>query len=76
MKKFMFIVLDRYDVSKSISEVFESELSNLEDVLISKLCELWGISLEMFEERDYKVKKSNVSVGVDCEEESYLIVEI
>ena len=76
MKKFMFIVLDRYDVSKSISEVFESELSNLEDVLISKLCELWGISLEMFEEGDYKVKKSNVSVGVDCEEESYLIVEI
>ena len=76
MKKFMFIVLDRYDVSKSISEVFESELSNLEDVLISKLCELWGISLEMFEEGGYKVKKSNVSVGVDCEEESYLIVEI
>jgi hypothetical protein len=76
MKEFMFIIFDRYDVSKSISEVFESELSNLEDVLISKLCELWGISLEMFMEEDYKVKKSNGNVGVDCEEESYLIVEI
>jgi hypothetical protein len=72
----MFIIFDRYDVSKSISEVFESGLSNLEDVLISKLCELWGISLEMFMEGDYMIKKSNVSVGVDCEEESYLIVEI
>jgi len=76
MKKFMFIIFDRYDVSKSISEVFESELSNLEDVLVSKVCKLWDVSLEVFEEGGYKVKKSNDSVGVDFEEESYLIFEI
>ena len=76
MKKFMFIIFDRYDVSKSISEVFESEFSSLEDVLISKLCELWGISLEMFRNEELEIKKSNDCVGVDCEEDSYLIVEI
>ena len=76
MKEFMFIVFDRYDVIKSSCSVFESEIINLEDVLISKLCEIWELSFEEFVESGYVVRKSDVNVGIDCEEESYLLVEI
>ena len=72
MKKFMLVIIDRYSISKSRTILFESDLSNLEDVLINKLCEVWEINVDEF---NLKVEKDEC-VGVDCEEESYLLIEL
>ena len=73
MKKFMLVIVDRFDVSMSNSEVFESNLSDLKDVLINKICEIWEIDVDEFDEKKVKVGRY---VGVDFEGVSFLLIEL
>lgn len=72
MKKFMLVIFDRFNVSQSQVILFESDLSNLKDVLINKLCEIWEIDVEEFK---YEVKEDRF-IGIDLEEEGYLLIDL
>ena len=72
MKEFMLVIFDRFNVSQSQVILFESDLSDLKDVLINKLCEIWEIDVEEFE---YEVKEDRF-IGIDLEEESYLLIDL
>ena len=74
MKKYMLVVIDRYDVSKSQTFLFESDLLDRKDVLCYKMCEIWQIDLIQLLENI--TVKQNDFVGVDLEEESYLLIEL
>jgi hypothetical protein len=75
MKKFVFSIVDRYNVVDSIVRVFESDEEDCRKLFIRVVNGVWGDEVVEKEYGDRIVEKNN-SCGLDLDEESYLIVKI
>ena len=83
MKKFMFIIFDRYLVAKSTTKVIESEKSLMEvwkdEVMSERFGEGDEENYDLEHEWEMISEMTTINgkqCGFDDEEESYLIVEI
>jgi hypothetical protein len=75
MKKFVFSIVDRYNVVDSIVRVFESDEEDCRKLFVRLVNSVWGDEVVEKEYGDRIVEKDNCC-GLDLDEESYLIVKI
>jgi hypothetical protein len=76
MKKFKLVVFNRYNVVLSDVFLIESELSDLEDILIGEVSKLWECEKkEVVEVFEGLIEMGENKIGVDLDEESYFLFE-
>jgi len=75
MKKFVFSIVDRYNVVDSIVRVVESDEDNCRKLFVGLVNDVWEVEVVEEEYGDRIVEKNN-SCGLDLEEESYLLVKL
>lgn len=76
---YLFIMFNRYDVTKTVIQEIQSDKDTLEEVLLYQLAEEWEESFDEIEEEhmeDLKVAAAEGKCGLDTEEVSYLIQRI
>ncbi len=77
MEKFIYVILDRYNVANSTVEVITSSKSTLQEVLMEKLSVVWEIDFaEVVEDFAEEIKVQDNNCGLDLEEESFLVTKL